>query len=124
MFCGLPVTSTSCLLHGRLATLLPCCLALDSSSSFPCPAFLAIAKSDMSVKRLIDMDIQDERNHMNKGHEGDSVLTSNSSVHRKVGTGAHENRPTFLPSCGKTMYTCSINMMLTAIHSLKIIRYN
>ncbi|KAL6093113.1 hypothetical protein STEG23_026378, partial [Scotinomys teguina] len=25
--------------------LLPCFLALDSSSSFPCPAFLAIAKS-------------------------------------------------------------------------------
>ncbi|KAL6030497.1 hypothetical protein STEG23_027298, partial [Scotinomys teguina] len=31
----------------RLASLFPCCLALDSSSSFPCPAFLAIIKSDM-----------------------------------------------------------------------------
>ncbi|KAL6029885.1 hypothetical protein STEG23_005561 [Scotinomys teguina] len=100
MFCGFPVTSTSCL-HGGLASSLPaalpwtpplpflvppsepspnhpslvlylpphvlwlpgnfyilsswrsgvfssCCLALDSSSSFPCPAFRAIAKSDSS----------------------------------------------------------------------------
>ncbi|KAL6060170.1 hypothetical protein STEG23_004059, partial [Scotinomys teguina] len=33
------------LLHGRLASFLPLLLALDSSSSFPCPAFLAMAKS-------------------------------------------------------------------------------
>ncbi|KAL6031169.1 hypothetical protein STEG23_014296, partial [Scotinomys teguina] len=41
------------LFHGRLASSLSsrtgvfssCCLALDSSSSFPCPAFRAIAKS-------------------------------------------------------------------------------
>ncbi|KAL6081115.1 hypothetical protein STEG23_032806 [Scotinomys teguina] len=39
----LPVTSTSCL-HGGLASS-ACCLALDSSSSFPCPAFRAITKS-------------------------------------------------------------------------------
>ncbi|KAL6036703.1 hypothetical protein STEG23_001072 [Scotinomys teguina] len=32
------------LLHGRMASS-PCCLALDSSSTFPCPAFLAITKS-------------------------------------------------------------------------------
>ncbi|KAL6040550.1 hypothetical protein STEG23_034351 [Scotinomys teguina] len=44
MFCGFPVTSTSCL-HGGLASSLSFCLALDSSSSFPCPAFRAIAKS-------------------------------------------------------------------------------
>ncbi|KAL6089726.1 hypothetical protein STEG23_015606 [Scotinomys teguina] len=101
MFCGFPVTSTSCL-HGGLASSLPaalpwtpplpflvppsgpspnhpslvlylpphvlwlpgnfyilsswrsgvfssCCLALDSSSSFPCPAFQAIAKSGVCM---------------------------------------------------------------------------
>ncbi|KAL6087181.1 hypothetical protein STEG23_037631, partial [Scotinomys teguina] len=48
MFCVLPVTSTSCL-HGGLASS-SSCVALDSSSSFACPAFLAIAKSDCSLK--------------------------------------------------------------------------
>ncbi|KAL6089451.1 hypothetical protein STEG23_002094 [Scotinomys teguina] len=43
VFCGLQVTSTSCL-H-RSGVFSSCCLALDSSSSFPCPAFRAIAKS-------------------------------------------------------------------------------
>ncbi|KAL6059251.1 hypothetical protein STEG23_022773, partial [Scotinomys teguina] len=47
MFCGFPVTSTSCL-HGGLASSLSL-LALDSSSSFPCPAFRAIAKSTGKV---------------------------------------------------------------------------
>ncbi|KAL6045669.1 hypothetical protein STEG23_015755 [Scotinomys teguina] len=49
MFCGFLVTSTSCL-HGGLASS-PCCLALDSSSSFPCPAFRAIAKSLQDIIR-------------------------------------------------------------------------
>ncbi|KAL6075168.1 hypothetical protein STEG23_036040, partial [Scotinomys teguina] len=31
-----------------------CCLALDSSSSFPCPAFRAIAKSQHLYQTLID----------------------------------------------------------------------
>lgn len=70
------------------------------------------------------MDIWDEKKHMNKGHEGDWVLTSDSSVHNKVDTDAHEDRPTFSPSCSKTSYTCTTKMMLTAIHSLKIIRYS
>ncbi|KAL6089417.1 hypothetical protein STEG23_038289 [Scotinomys teguina] len=43
MLCGLPGNPTSSL-HGGLASS-PCCLALDSSSSFPCPTFLAITKS-------------------------------------------------------------------------------
>ncbi|KAL6072048.1 hypothetical protein STEG23_002097 [Scotinomys teguina] len=34
--------------RGRAGVFSPCCLALDSSSSFPCPAFWAIAKSDSS----------------------------------------------------------------------------
>ncbi|KAL6088865.1 hypothetical protein STEG23_003966 [Scotinomys teguina] len=39
-------------LHRRLASSPSCCLALDSSSSFPCPAFRAISKSvkDISVQ--------------------------------------------------------------------------
>ncbi|KAL6030947.1 hypothetical protein STEG23_001377, partial [Scotinomys teguina] len=51
VFCGLPVTPTSPL-HGGLASLSPCCLALDSSSSSPCPAFLSIAKSVPFICRL------------------------------------------------------------------------
>ncbi|KAL6083818.1 hypothetical protein STEG23_022202 [Scotinomys teguina] len=35
--------------HRGLASSLSCCLALDSSSSFPCPAFRAIAKSPISA---------------------------------------------------------------------------
>lgn len=41
----------------------------------------------------MDMDIWDERNIMNKRVEGAWVLTSNSSVHRTGGTGAHETGP-------------------------------
>ncbi|KAL6036851.1 hypothetical protein STEG23_035054 [Scotinomys teguina] len=52
MCCVLPVTSTSCL-HGGLASFFSCCLALDSSSSFPCPAFQAIAKSDQDCSLKI-----------------------------------------------------------------------
>ncbi|KAL6088440.1 hypothetical protein STEG23_017145 [Scotinomys teguina] len=41
---------TLCLLSPvRLASPSSCCLALDSSSSFPCPTFRAIAKSDMAL---------------------------------------------------------------------------
>ncbi|KAL6034201.1 hypothetical protein STEG23_033940 [Scotinomys teguina] len=43
MLHGLPGNPTSSLPGGLASS--PCCLALDSSSSFPCPAFLAIAKS-------------------------------------------------------------------------------
>ncbi|KAL6074394.1 hypothetical protein STEG23_037268 [Scotinomys teguina] len=43
MLRGLPGNPTSSL-HGGLASS-PSLLALDSSSSFPCPAFLVIAKS-------------------------------------------------------------------------------
>ncbi|KAL6032195.1 hypothetical protein STEG23_026904, partial [Scotinomys teguina] len=43
MLCGLPGNPTSSLHHGLASSL--CFLALDSSSSFPCSAFLAIAKS-------------------------------------------------------------------------------
>ncbi|KAL6081527.1 hypothetical protein STEG23_021703, partial [Scotinomys teguina] len=44
MLRGLPGNPTSSL-HGGLDVFSSCCLALDSSSSFPCPAFRAIAKS-------------------------------------------------------------------------------
>ncbi|KAL6041621.1 hypothetical protein STEG23_034752 [Scotinomys teguina] len=40
------------LLMAWLASSLPHCLALDSSSSSPCPAFLAIAKSVPFICRL------------------------------------------------------------------------
>ncbi|KAL6092675.1 hypothetical protein STEG23_038230 [Scotinomys teguina] len=43
MLRGLPGNPTSSLPGGLASSL--CCLALDSSSSFPCPAFLAITKS-------------------------------------------------------------------------------
>ncbi|KAL6090836.1 hypothetical protein STEG23_013262 [Scotinomys teguina] len=46
MLHGLPGNPTSSLPGGLASS--PCCLALDSSSSFPCPAFLAIAKSKYS----------------------------------------------------------------------------
>ncbi|KAL6039432.1 hypothetical protein STEG23_013006, partial [Scotinomys teguina] len=39
-----------------------CCLALDSSSSFPCPAFRAIAKSLLS-------ELLREPQHVQKGDE-------------------------------------------------------
>ncbi|KAL6046740.1 hypothetical protein STEG23_017927 [Scotinomys teguina] len=39
------VISTSSFCHLWQATASSCCLALDSFSSFPCPTFLAIAKS-------------------------------------------------------------------------------
>ncbi|KAL6037922.1 hypothetical protein STEG23_003331 [Scotinomys teguina] len=45
VFCGLPVTSISCL-HGGLASSLPASWPWATSSSSPCPAFLAIAKSE------------------------------------------------------------------------------
>ncbi|KAL6030436.1 hypothetical protein STEG23_030910, partial [Scotinomys teguina] len=35
-----------------------CCLALDSSSSFPCPAFLAIAKSQVTGRSFGDKDFR------------------------------------------------------------------
>ncbi|KAL6090036.1 hypothetical protein STEG23_004365, partial [Scotinomys teguina] len=69
MFCGLPVTSTSCL-HGGLASFL-CCLALDSSSSFPCPAFRAIAKSlllgyamEWKYRPLVTTEVKVEENQL------------------------------------------------------------
>ncbi|KAL6088252.1 hypothetical protein STEG23_033372 [Scotinomys teguina] len=54
MFCGFPVTSTSCL-HGGLASSPSCCLALDPSSSCPCPTFRAIAKSTELIPEAIPL---------------------------------------------------------------------
>ncbi|KAL6092715.1 hypothetical protein STEG23_000157, partial [Scotinomys teguina] len=51
MLRGLPGNPTSSL-PGGLASSLPSCLALDSSSSFPCPAFLAITKSGVTTCRV------------------------------------------------------------------------
>ncbi|KAL6052141.1 hypothetical protein STEG23_023145 [Scotinomys teguina] len=51
MLRGLPGNPTSSLPGGLASS--PCCLALDSSSSFPCPTFLAIIKSIHSVTTLI-----------------------------------------------------------------------
>ncbi|KAL6082217.1 hypothetical protein STEG23_008441, partial [Scotinomys teguina] len=45
MFCGFG--NFYILSSWRSGVFSPCCLALDSSSSFPCPAFRAIAKSYM-----------------------------------------------------------------------------
>ncbi|KAL6039056.1 hypothetical protein STEG23_008281 [Scotinomys teguina] len=52
MLCGLPGNPTSSLHHGLASSL--CFLALDSSSSFPCSAFLAIAKSFIYMVYYID----------------------------------------------------------------------
>ncbi|KAL6031474.1 hypothetical protein STEG23_021629 [Scotinomys teguina] len=57
MLRGLPGNPTSSLPGGLASS--PCCLALDSSSSFPCPAFLAIAKSKNTLLFLMIAPHQD-----------------------------------------------------------------
>ncbi|KAL6076279.1 hypothetical protein STEG23_018228 [Scotinomys teguina] len=52
MLRGLPGNPTTSL-PGGLASSLPSCLALDSSSSFPCPTFLAITKSHVAKAKSV-----------------------------------------------------------------------
>ncbi|KAL6034706.1 hypothetical protein STEG23_001685 [Scotinomys teguina] len=65
MLCGLPGNPTSSL-HGGLASS-PCCLALDSSSSFPCPTFRAIAKSVGTVKANLSLSFSCKVEHLPPG---------------------------------------------------------
>ncbi|KAL6038189.1 hypothetical protein STEG23_030957 [Scotinomys teguina] len=51
VFCGLPGNSYI-FSSWRSGVFSSCCLALDSSSSFPCPAFRAIAKSGSDANFL------------------------------------------------------------------------
>ncbi|KAL6094154.1 hypothetical protein STEG23_022456 [Scotinomys teguina] len=79
------VTSTSCLhlvpLHGdsprQAGVFSSCCLALDSSSSFPCPAFLAIAKSVSFICGLTHTELPKLLHHWTPFHSlCDGILDS------------------------------------------------
>ncbi|KAL6091469.1 hypothetical protein STEG23_018304, partial [Scotinomys teguina] len=71
-----------------------CCLALDSSSSFPCPAFRAITKSPidssrffpLSVKFFTILAISDMGGYFEEGlkiqEKGSSVVTFHSAADR------------------------------------------
>ncbi|KAL6030392.1 hypothetical protein STEG23_011858 [Scotinomys teguina] len=73
MFCGFPVTSTSSFMAGwRLSS---CCLALDSSSSFPCPTFRAIAKSESFNLNTVKLHITKQLSNA----YADTVMTQSPS---------------------------------------------
>ncbi|KAL6057593.1 hypothetical protein STEG23_016609, partial [Scotinomys teguina] len=73
----------------------PCCLALDSSSSFPCPAFRAIAKSVSFICRLT--------------HKGGDCVTGGGSCcsempaasHRVDGSNAVTGDERFTAACSE-----------------------
>ncbi|KAL6055395.1 hypothetical protein STEG23_016975, partial [Scotinomys teguina] len=60
-----------------LTSLFPCCLALDSSSSFPCPTFLVITKS-YSIVYMYHIFLTHQRNANQNNSEIPSYTCQNS----------------------------------------------